>query len=48
MQSDDLEWGDQAEALGWSSADLFGLAPVPDKPHPSFNHLSRYDLTGLV
>jgi len=42
------KWGDQAQALGWTSADLFGLAPIPDKPHPSFNRLSRYDLTGLV
>ena len=42
------KWGSQAEALGWSSADLFGLASVPDKPHPSFNRLSRYDLTGLI
>jgi len=42
------KWGEQAEALGWTSADLFGLAPVPAKPHPSFSRLSRYDLTGLL
>jgi hypothetical protein len=41
------KWGEQAESFGWSSADLFGLAPVPTKPHPSFRRLSRYDLTGL-
>ena len=41
-------WGTQAEALGWTSADLFGLAPVPDRPHSSYRRLSRYDLTGLV
>ena len=40
-------WGGQAEVLGWTSADLFGLAPVPDKPHPSYNRLSRYDQVGL-
>ena len=40
-------WGESAEALGWSSADLFGLAPVPAKPRPSYQRLSRYDLTGL-
>src|SRR5262249_8022794 len=34
------KWGEQAEALGWTSADLFGLAPVPAKPHPSFSRLS--------
>jgi hypothetical protein len=33
--------------LGWSSADLFGLAAVPEKPHPSYSRLSRYDATGL-
>jgi hypothetical protein len=27
---------------------LFGLAPVPDNPHPSYRRLSRYDATGLV
>jgi hypothetical protein len=41
-------WGQQAESLGWTSADLFGLAPVPDRPHPSYSRLSRYDLTGLI
>src|SRR5215471_21820530 len=42
------QWGEQAEGLGWSSADLFGLHPVPDKPHPSYRRLSRYDCTGLL
>jgi hypothetical protein len=41
-------WGEQAEALGWTSADLFGLHTVPDKPHPSYNRLLRYDATGLI
>jgi hypothetical protein len=41
------KWGDQAEALGWSSGDLFGLAPAPSKPHPSYQRLSRYHCTGL-
>jgi hypothetical protein len=40
-------WGSQAEALGWSSADLFGLHEIPDKPHATYNRLSRYDATGL-
>jgi len=35
------------KALNWSSADLFSLAPVPAKPHPSYSRLSRYDWTGL-
>jgi len=42
------EWGEKAAALGWTSRDLFGLAPIPDKPKPSFERLSRYDLTGLI
>lgn len=41
-------WGEQAEALGWTARDLFGLAQVPDKSHPSYRRLSRYDQTGLV
>jgi hypothetical protein len=41
-------WGAQAESLGWSSADLFGLHHPPEKPHPSYSRLSRYDQTGLV
>jgi hypothetical protein len=41
------KWGDQAEGLNWSSADLFGLVKVPEDPSPSFNRLSRYDRLGL-
>jgi hypothetical protein len=41
-------WGEQAEALGWDAKDLFGLAPAPAWPHPSYRHLSRYDETGLI
>jgi hypothetical protein len=41
-------WGGQAESLGWTSADLFGLHPVPANPHPSYSRLSRYDATGLI
>jgi hypothetical protein len=41
-------WGEQAEALGWTTADLFGLAPVPERPTADYRRLSRYDLTGLV
>jgi hypothetical protein len=42
------KWGEQAEALGWTSADLFGLHTPPAKPHPSYSRLSRYDCTGLI
>jgi hypothetical protein len=41
------KWGEQAESLGWTSADLFGLHAPPDKPHPSYSRLSRYDECGL-
>jgi hypothetical protein len=42
------KWGRQAEALGWTTRDLFGLHQPPTKPHPSYSRLSRYDYTGLV
>src|SRR5213593_438508 len=42
------QWGEHAEALGWTARDLFGLAPIPAKPHPSYRRLSRYDETGLI
>jgi hypothetical protein len=41
-------WGKQAESLGWTSRDLFGLQKSPDQPHPSYRRLSRYDETGLI
>jgi hypothetical protein len=41
-------WGEQAEALGWTAKDLFGLLPVPDRAAPWFDRLSRYDETGLI
>src|SRR5262249_57538286 len=41
-------WGEQAEALGWTARDLFGLIAVPEHAKPSFNRLSRYDETGLI
>jgi len=42
------QWGEQAEALGWTIKDLFGLVTVPEHAKPSFNRMSRYDETGLV
>ncbi len=41
-------WGDKALALGWNSADLFGLHTPPAKPRPTYSRLSRYDATGLL
>jgi hypothetical protein len=42
------EWGEQAEALGWTARDLFGLHEVPANPHLTYQRLSRYDCTGLI
>jgi hypothetical protein len=42
------QWGKQAEALGWATADLFGLHTPPEKPAPKYRRLSRYDQTGLI
>jgi hypothetical protein len=41
-------WGQQAEALGWTAKDMFSLHNVPEKPHPSYSRLSRYNETGLL
>jgi hypothetical protein len=41
-------WGTQADALGWTARDLFGLAEIPEGPRPIYQRLSRYDQTGLV
>jgi len=41
-------WGSRAEVLGWDARDLFGLHTPPEKPHPSYNRLSKYDGTGLI
>ena len=41
------QWGEQAEALGWTARDLFGLFQVPERPPASFRRLSRFDQTGL-
>jgi hypothetical protein len=41
-------WGDPAHALGWTARDLFGLHMPPERPHPSYSRLSRYDEIGLI
>jgi hypothetical protein len=42
------QWGKQAEALGWTPADLFGLHLPPEKPASNYRRLARYDKTGLT
>jgi hypothetical protein len=41
-------WGAQAEALGWTARDLFGLAPAREKVTATYRRLSRVELTGLI
>jgi hypothetical protein len=41
-------WGTQAQALGWTERELFGLHPVPERPAAAYRRLSRYDETGLI
>jgi hypothetical protein len=41
-------WGQQADRLGWTARDLFGLHPVPERPAANFRRLARYDATGLI
>jgi hypothetical protein len=42
------QWGEQAQALGWTTKDLFGLLTAPQHAKLTFNPLSRYDETGLI
>jgi hypothetical protein len=42
------KWGQQADALGWTTRELFGLHPVAERLAPTFRRLSRYDSTGLI
>jgi hypothetical protein len=41
-------WGEQADGLGWSARDLFGLHAAPANPPQNYRRLSRYDETGLI
>jgi hypothetical protein len=43
-----IQWGEQAEALGWTADDLFGLHDPPERPASNYRRLSRYDATGLI
>jgi hypothetical protein len=41
-------WCQQAEALGWTERELFGLHPVPERPAANYSRLSRLDGVGLI
>ena len=40
--------GAQAQALGWTARELFGLHTPPERPLAGYRRLARYDETGLV
>ncbi len=42
------QWGELAEALGWTVPDLLGLHEPPERPSPLYRRLSRLDTTGLI
>ena len=42
------QWGEQAQALGWTARHLWGLHKPPENPHATYSRLSRYDETGLL
>jgi hypothetical protein len=41
------KWGAEAQALGWTASELFGLHPVPEQPAP-YDRLARLDDLGLI
>jgi hypothetical protein len=43
-----VQWGEDAERLGWTAADIFGFPPVPESPHPSWRRMARIDQLGLI
>jgi hypothetical protein len=43
-----VQWGKQAEELGWTVEELFGLHDPPEQPGPTYRRLSRYDVMGLI
>ena len=40
------EWGERAQAFGWTARELFGLHPVPERPAANYSRLSRRDERG--
>jgi hypothetical protein len=43
-----VRWGNEAERLGWTEADIFGLPPVAPNPHSCWRRLARVDQLGLI
>jgi hypothetical protein len=42
------EWGPEAQAFGWTEAELLGLHRVPEHPAPNYDRLARRDDMGLL
>jgi hypothetical protein len=42
------DWGAEAERLGWTADDIFGLPPVPERPAWNYSRLARLDQVGLI
>ena len=42
------EWGERAQAFGWTARELFGLHTPPERPPANYSRLSRYDTMGLI
>jgi hypothetical protein len=42
------EWGGEAQAFGWTAAELFGLHPVQKQPAANCDRLARLDDMGLI
>jgi hypothetical protein len=42
------KWGVEAQALGWTVPELFGMHPVPERPPPNYSRLARLDAMGLL
>jgi len=43
-----IQWGEEAERLGWTAEDLFGLPEIPERPAWDWHRLARIDQVGLV
>ena len=42
------KWGEQAQAIGWTARELFGLHTPPQRPHPTYCQLDHNGLIWLL
>lgn len=43
-----VQWGEQADRLGWTPDELFGLVPVSEKPAANYDRLGGHDRKGPI